>query len=106
VLLIEVDDVRSLGREVWIPLTFERDDASGSRAKYALVSYVRGTSWTTRDGATFAHYVAFVRKEKRSRTWICYDDAVTPYARVDVVGGWLPDSVRVAVYLRNDRTEE
>jgi ubiquitin C-terminal hydrolase len=88
-------------------LAFERDDAGGSRAKYELVSYVRGTSWTTREGATFAHYVALVRKEKRSRTWICYDDdAVTPYARVYVVVGWLGDSVRVAVYLRIDRTEE
>ena len=31
--------------------------------------------------------------------WLCYDDAhVTKYARVTLAGGWIHDSVRMAVY--------
>jgi hypothetical protein len=43
VLAIEVADLRGLGREVWIPPSFELAGASGSRAKRELGSYVRGT---------------------------------------------------------------
>jgi hypothetical protein len=65
------------------------------------MSFVRGSSSTT-PTATIAHYVALVRKEKSSKSWICYDDAgVTHYARIEVTGGWLRD----AVYARVDRAD-
>jgi hypothetical protein len=86
-------------------VSFERELVGGGSAKYELVSYVRRSSWT-QPTATIVHYVALVRKEKSSKSWICYDDAgVTYYARIEVSGGWLRNAVRAAVYLRIDRAD-
>ena len=102
IMLVDVNG--RLGSEVWIPLTFPLALPAGGSARYELVSYARGISEVIKAGGasrTIAHYVGLVRKEKGGKSWICYDDShVTQYARVTLVGDWINDSVRLAVYAR------
>jgi hypothetical protein len=49
------------------------------------------------------HYVALVRKEKRGQSWIRLDDTHITHNWVPTVrDGWLEDSVRIAVHVRED----
>jgi uncharacterized UBP type Zn finger protein len=75
--------------------------ADGTAVTYQLVSYVKSV-YDPRNEAS-AHYVAIVRKESAGLSWILFNDArIVRSWRATVRDGWLRDSVRFAVYVRQD----
>jgi hypothetical protein len=94
ILMVEIEG--GLGVKAWIPLDFRQTVAGGETVRYHLV-------WVERSVREPRHYVALVRKEKRCQSWTRIDDTHIAHDWVPTVrDGWLEDSVRIAVYVRED----
>ena len=51
-------------------------------------------------GDGVCHFVAFVHRNKRCKSWTCYDDdSMSPAVVLKVEDGWLRDTVRMAFYV-------
>ena len=86
----------TLAEKVSIPLSFTALIADGRLVDYHLVSFVRMIDF----GRGTRHFVALVHRNKRCKSWTCYDDeAVSPAVVLKVEDGWLRDTVRMAFYV-------
>ena len=77
VLLVAISSATLTAEQVWIPLSFTALIQDGPQIDYHLVSFVR-----------MIDFVAFVHRNKRCKTWTCYDDdAVSPAIVLKVEDG-------------------
>jgi hypothetical protein len=96
VLLIAIEGATPPTAKVWTPLSFTALIHDRLPVDDHLASFVRMIDY----GDGTRHFVAFVHRNKRCKTWTCYDDeAVSPATPLKIEDGWLRDTVRLTFYV-------